>query len=452
MATINQILFPIPENVDCPNCRESIKLYDPEGSEFCVCQACNSFISFTKNVNKGVAQKQAKKIKAQPIIPLGKMGSLKGHQFVVIAYLEKKEKDTTYTWEEYLLYNYEKGYVTLAVFDGHWNYIIDKTWDPELEAPQSEKHTTIFKDQNFQIFNVYTPVTTALIGEFDWDVLSDQPKTYEYIYPPYSISKEVDSPNSKADLFYLGEYIEPEEIAAAFELDVNAFPSKEGIGANQLSSFAKNFGYLSKFTMAALCLMLVIYIIISVTKPEKELMNRGYNIAFENMPNKADSSGSTNLGQNSYEFKPFTTSSFVQDNGNVPLEIAVGSGIDNNWIEATIILVNERTNETWEVTKGAEYYHGYEGGESWTEGSRESSIILTEIPEGKYHLNIYPASGDPNQNYLNIRITSNVTLWKNILLLLFLLIAFPIFSWYRMRLFDKERWMNSDYSPYEYES
>ncbi len=451
MATVEKSSFPVPEDIDCPKCSEKFKLFDPEGSEFWVCPSCHGFIRFTTAHPTGIIQKQAQPIKEQPIIPLGSEGTLKGHQFKVIAYLEKKEQGTIYTWKEYLLYNFVKGYATLAVFDGHWNFIVDKNWEPSLENAYSDYDTATQLGVEYRIFNKYTPVTTGLIGEFDWDVLSDNPKTVEYIAPPFLLSEEKDSPGSKEPQFYWGEYTEPEEIAEAFGIDVNLFPAKEGIGANQTSVHSHNFDTLAKYTILAILGMLFLHFLIKVAKPEKDLVNSDFNIVFDRGPAQVDSTGVVTWGVGTYEFKPFLTPSFEQKKGNVPLEIVVGSGVDNNWMEATVILVNDQTNESWEVTKGAEYYHGYEDGSNWTEGSREASIILSEIPEGKYHLNIYPASGDPAQTSMNIRVTSNVTLWRNILLTILVLILYPIYCWYRMRSFEKRRWMNSDHSPFETE-
>lgn len=450
MATVDQVSFPIPEDIDCPKCRENIKLFDPEGSEFCVCTSCKSFIRFTLTSTNGtVVQKQVQPVKENPIIPLGAEGVLKGHKFKVIAYLEKKEKATVYTWKEYLLYNFIKGYATLAVFNGHWSFIVDKKWEPTLEKAYSDSTTANHQGVEYRIFNKYTPVTTALIGEFDWDVLADSPKTNEYIAPPFLLSRESDSQGSKTAQYFWAEYTQPEEIAEAFRLDVNSFPAKEGIGANQPSLHSVSFDTLVKYTMLAILGMLLLHFLIKASKPEKELINSDFNIVFDKGPAQVDSTGVVSWGPGTYEFKPFLTPSFEQKDGNVPLEIVVGSNVDNNWMEATVILVNDQTNETWEITKGAEYYRGYEDGAYWTEGSREATIILSEIPEGKYHLNIYPASGDPAQTLMHIRVTSNVTLWRNILLTILVLSLYPVYCWYRMRNFEKKRWMNSDHSPYE---
>ncbi|WP_207427567.1 DUF4178 domain-containing protein [Pedobacter sp. SYSU D00535] len=447
MATVNLLSFPTPEFADCPKCATSIKLHDPEGSEYCACPNCKSFLRFNRNT--ATVQKQLQPIAEKPILPLGAEGVLMGFPFKVIAYLEKKEKNTVYRWKEYLLYNYDKGHASLAEFNGHWNFIVGKNWEPDLENVSSTTTEATFRGTDYRIFNKYTPTTLALIGELDWDVLADQPKTYEYIAPPHIISKANGASGKSKAEYFLGEYIKPEVIADAFKIDPVFFPEKDGVGATQPSPHYIKFDTLARLTMLGIVLMLIIHWIITIFKPERELVNSDYNIVFDKGPATTDSSGSITWNMGTYEFKPFVTSSFEQPDHSSALEIEVGSNVDNNWLETTVVLVNETTNETWEVTKGVEYYHGYEGGESWSEGSRQESIILSEIPRGKYHLNVYSASGDPFQTSLHITVRSNITLWRNILLTIFVLVLYPIYNYYRMNSYEKKRWMNSDYSPFD---
>ncbi|RYZ97130.1 MAG: hypothetical protein EOP47_22425 [Sphingobacteriaceae bacterium] len=149
------------------------------------------------------------------------------------------------------------------------------------------------------------------------------------------------------------------------------------------------------------------------------------------------------------EFKPFITPSFELKNNSSALDFLIKSEIDNNWLEATVVLVNEKDNQSWEVTESIEYYHGYEDGESWTEGSQEAEVLLSGIPGGKYHLNIYPASGDISNKNIHISINANPVVWRNVWVTILLLCLYPLYAWYRMRNYEKRRWMNSDYTPYE---
>ena len=126
-----------------------------------------------------------------------------------------------------------------------------------------------------------------------------------------------------------------------------------------------------------------------------------------------------------FEFKPFVTPSFNVSDASSSMEIELMSDVSNNWLETTTVLVNEKTNQTWEVTEGVEYYQGVEDGERWTEGSTTTDVLLSEIPQGRYHLNVYPASGNPLSNRLNIKVTVNGTLWRNLICCTLLLAVIP---------------------------
>jgi hypothetical protein len=434
MATINLKAFPYSEDITCPECRNIITLYDPEGSEYCACAKCHSFLRFTEK-NGTIIQKQAPAVKQAPVIKLGSTGILQGIQFRLIGYIEKKEQASKYAWREYILYNYEKGYANLSEFDGHWNFVAGKELYPDLDKLVDRSWTFVnYEDNEYNLFNKYTAVTTSLIGEFDWDILTEKAKTSEFIAPPNIIIKEQDKGTSPAD-FYLGKYIEAKEIADAFKTDIKLFPEKIGIGANQPSVHAKRWFSVYKLAPILIVLVAVLGFIAMYASPGYQVMDSDYHIVND----------STKVN----EFKPFITPSFELKNRSSALDFLIKSDIDNNWLEATIVLVNEKNNQSWEVTKSIEYYHGYEDGESWTEGSQDAEVLLSGIPGGKYHLNIYPASGDVASKSIHINITANPVIWRNVWVTILLLCLYPLYAWFRMRDYEKRRWMNSDYSPYE---
>ncbi|MFA6085670.1 DUF4178 domain-containing protein [Mucilaginibacter sp.] len=436
MASINLKSFPYSEDVACPKCKNLITLYDPEGSEYCVCTFCNSFIRFIAN-DTPIIQKQASPVKIAPVIKLGSTGVLNNIEFKVIGYIEKKEQASHYAWREYIIYNYQKGYATLSEFDGHWNFVAGKEFYPELDKLSNRTWDFIDYEGNvYNLFNRYTAVTTALIGEFDWDILTEKAQTAEFIAPPQIIIKEQGKGAGVAD-FYLGKYIEAKEIAGVFKANIEQFPQKIGIGANEPSVYAKRWFPAYKLTPVLIVLVAVIGFTASFINPRHLVMDNDYTII----------SDSTKVN----EFKPFITPSFELNNSSSALEFLIKSNIDNNWLETTVVLVNEKDNQSWEVTESIEYYHGYEDGESWTEGSQEAEVLLSGIPAGKYHLNIYPASGDINNKNIHISIVANPVVWRNVLVTILLLFLYPLYTWFRMRNYEKKRWMNSDYSPYETE-
>ncbi|MBW4888304.1 DUF4178 domain-containing protein [Mucilaginibacter sp. HMF5004] len=435
MATINLRAFPYSEDVACPKCKDQIVLYDPEGSEFCVCRSCNSLIRFSGK-STPVFQKHILPLKQEPVIKLGSIGAFNDYTFKVIGYIEKKEKGTAYAWREYILYNYEKGYANFAEYDGHWTFVAGKEFYPDLEVLKNNNWDFIdYGENEYKLFNKYTAVTTALIGEFDWDILHEQAHVSEFVAAPNIIYNEQGKPGISGADFYLGKYVQPAEIAEAFKVNLDQFPEKIGIGANEPSVHAKRWFAVAKITPLLIILLAVVGLIVSFTHPEYQVMSNDYYIVND----------STKLN----EFKPFVTQSFNLKNTSSALEFFIRSDIDNNWVEATVVLVNESNNQSWEVTESIEYYHGYEDGESWSEGSQVANVLLSAIPRGKYHLNIYPASGDLNSKNIHINIVADPIIWRNVWVSILLLCLYPFYVWLRMRMFEKKRWMNSDYSPYE---
>lgn len=361
-----------------------------------------------------------------------------GYSFKVIGYVEKKEKGSYYAWREYILYNYEKGYATFAEYDGHWTFVAGQEFYPNLSTLVDRSWEFIdYEDNEYNLFNKYTAITTAIIGEFDWDILFETAKTSEFIAPPNIIFREQDKPGTNRADHYLGRYVQPADIADAFKTDISLFPEKTGIGANEPSVHAKRWFAVRTLAPLLILLVAVMALITIFVKPEYEVMDNDYSIVAD----------STKVN----EFKPFITPSFELKKSSSALQFAIVTDIDNNWLEATVVLVNEATNQSWEVTESIEYYHGVDEGESWTEGSQEAQVLLSAIPGGKYHLNIYPASGDAYRKNIRIHITADPFVWRNFLVTILALCLYPLYAWFRMRNYEKKRWMNSDYSPYETE-
>lgn len=423
--------FKLSETINCPVCEQSIVLYDLPKSEYVVCNSCFSYLHIIAEDTPRLNKKFNKPEKL-PVLKLGSTANIHDTDFKLIAYLEKREVGTIYHWREYILTSVDKGYITLSEFDGHWNLIGGKDFITDFKEPISYGTSIGYKDVEYTLFNKYTPVVTAMLGEVDWDVVNEKVKATEYIAPPYMVVAEK---ISNVNTYYIAEYLEPETIAEIFGIDKNLLPQRVDIGANQPSKHYDRWTSSLQVTGISIVIVLLIHLLLGVIKPEKDLLNDDFLISHNNT-------------QDVNEFKPFITPSFNVDDESSNISFEVASSVDNNWLETTIVLVNENDNRTWEVSKSIEYYHGYEEGESWSEGSTKESFLLSEIPKGKYHLNVYPSSGDINRNNLYIKATSNVTMWRNTLITIFLLCIYPAICWYMMRNFEKRRWNNSDYSPF----
>ena len=269
--------------------------------------------------------------------------------------------------------------------------------------------------------------------------------------------KEKNKANQRIVDWYLGEYIAPEEIAEAFKIPLNTFPPMVDIGANQPSPYQKRWSEILKVSIVSFILLTLIQVGIFFVRPQQVIFNKDISLSLPPAPpsdtTKHDSTSvlpfTSSTANGNYEYKSLKTSSFTIFSGPAPVEVDIAAGIDNNWFEATVELVSEKDNQTWDVSKEIEFYHGYEDGESWSEGSTSGTALLPDIPPGKYHINIYPYGGTSDIDHMNIQVSANVTLWQNILITLALLCIYPLYCWFMKRQFEVNRWMNSNYSPYK---
>lgn len=457
MATENLKKFPEPRLLYCPHCAKPITLYDPQGSEYLVCNECWSYLRWYADKEALQTQQTLAPIRYEHILEPGTVGTLKGTEYKVLGYLEKKEAGTEYDWREYMLWSYEKGYAFLAEYNGHWSFIAGIQHFPELKDALLDDGMAYLGNDVYREFNRYSPVITALKGEYDWDVYEERIRAREFVCPPLMLVREQNKKNESIVDWYLGEYITPEEIAGGFKTDTGKFPEQVDIGANQPNPSRIRFFQILRISIVAVVLMALLQLICSVMRPQQVLMERSVDLVLPPVKKDTTKKDTTKkdttvytsaLPNSTYEFLPQRTASFTIADGPAPVDVYISAPVSNNWSESTVELVSEKDNQTWDITKEIEYYSGYDDGESWSEGSTEGTITVDDIPAGRYHLNIYPYAGNPNLGNIDIKVTANVILWQNILVTLLVLALAPLAFWYFQRRFEVNRWMNSDFSPY----
>lgn len=486
-ATIKLSSFPFSEEITCPHCFKKVTVYDPSGSEYYVCNGCHFYLHKSATNSNIMTMQQVPKPKSDPLIPIGATGTLMQLPYKMIAYMEKQEVGTEYTWREYMLYNYSKGYAFLAEYDGHWTLIAGIDHYPELAQATVTSDDATCNGVEYLVFNKYVPKINGLTGEYDWDVFEERIRATEYVNPPYLFVKEQNNRNRSIVDYYHGTYLDAKEIASAFNIDISNFPDKLGVGANEPSPWRYKWPKVFKMSGIIAIVVMLIQLAIVFLKPETVLLDQNFTLSPQQTEKpdsakrtpvaspvqtgqtdstvksaaiadilkaqadslaQANSNTSASDRNGNFELKPFKTASFNVEHGPAPLQFDISSPVDNNWFEANIELVNEKDNQTWTVGKEVDYYHGYEDGDSWSEGSVTEDVLLSGIPEGRYHMNIYPYAGYKYTNGMSIKVTENVTLWRNVLLTLLVLCLYPLFVWYMRRRFEMKRWMMSDYSPF----
>lgn len=416
--------------IKCPGCGTVVHCYDPKHSTHFACMACGTYF----RREEGRPTEVLKKFEAQdvvvPVIPIGSTGTLKDVAFTVVSFIRKKQQDENTEWIEYLLYSHNKSnYYTLAVYNGHWMLIWDKQMD-NLElfnigfsyAPTYEVRQG-YPYRRFKHYVSYFYDITWASGEFDWNVINDSGKVEvrEYIDPPDMVVNEITPEGTD---WYWGQHIEPKDVAGAFGINMEDMPVRRGVGTLEQPWYTRQWQPMKRFTLLMLFLVFIFYWTIDIFKPPTYVFN-------EYVTAEKDTASWSGIMPLSIEHIN------LSETGAVNIEFQ--TDLDNEWLELSATLVNDNTGKTYEFTKVLEYYHGYEGGESWSEGSMNENGVISHVPAGRYHLNIYPYSESRKSLRMLLRIEQNTDMVANRVWMVLLLLIVPVTQYVLRSELDGER-------------
>ena len=368
--------------------------------------------------------------KYTPRLPLGSKGTLEGKPVEVIGFLVRQSKSDgiAYDWREYLLAGENGTYRWLTEYNGHWN-VVDVLSNPPTTSGIVELDNVTYGGQSFRHFST-TPVAEVIqvAGEFTWRVRrGETSRVLDYVAPPLLLSRE----STSNDLNWsLGTYVAPEVIAEAFKL-TGRMIAPVGVFANQPNPWEEAnrrvFKLFWKLALAAIVLQLFFaFIAGGRTLLRQELVL------------------SPQMAEDTVVTREFEVR-------GKPRKITVRNttSLDNNWIGLDLMLVNKASGQAWPTTRELAYYYGSDGGESWSEGSRDDEVVFLDIPPGTYYLTVEPdlAPERPVPVRDVIEVSSGGAGWSNFVMVMLFLIIFPLFTFMRRAAFETGRWAESDHAP-----
>jgi ribosomal protein S27E len=163
--------------LECPNCGASIAV-TLATSKSITCASCNSLIDLSTGIGselKHAIQDEP----VQPLIKLGSVGHLQGVDWQVVGFQHRLGTDPSdpsgdeehFGWEEYLLYNRQRGFTFLVDATDGWSIVKPTTGAPVMAASGL---TATYLGQFYQRKENYTAETTYVAGEFYWQVTRGQ--------------------------------------------------------------------------------------------------------------------------------------------------------------------------------------------------------------------------------------------------------------------------------------
>ena len=417
----------------CPSCKKEWTSRLRGQASYFACAGCNKLFEIASGTN--VVNTEFKPHYLTRSLEIGNVGTFDGYEFEVVGIVFLKERKASFYWYEYTLFHPVSGYRILSHSDGHWT-LFERTLEyPKITNSQAVKKVN-FQNKWYDVFTRYATEVVWAEGEFTYEITEEpRPIITEWIQPPFSLTREF-GVNSMT--WFIGVYKEPSEIKKAFDI-LKALPPKRKVASNQLFSFGFDVASFAGFSAFYVALLLVSILLLScLTRTEEQLFTKTYYPEY-------DSSSTL--------YKPLISESFQIEPGlysTTGLDLELSCGVDNSWFEAQVTLINEDTDEEYNVELGVEYYHGYTGGENWSEGSTTNSKFVSEISPGKYHMVIipYPDTSFPLRSFA-ITAIRNPIIWSNFWWMLLVSLIFPIILYYYQQSFETDRWMNSIYSPYD---
>lgn len=433
------------ESVKCLSCGGPIDLRTFGAHQQVVCPHCGSILAPGDSGALTLLEAAARQ-RQTSALPLQARGTLDGIEWEIIGICWRRcvVDGVAYPWQEFLLFNPYHGFrwLIFSNSDGHWS--LGQNLDGAPEVLKARQHTVRFGKQRYKHFQGAVATVTYVEGEFTWEVhVGDKAEVNDFVAPPLGLSIEQASGPDGAELsFTTQRHIDAKEVWKAFARPGKP-PKERGVGALRPNHWHQN-----RRSLWLSCLgFFVAWWLITDRLAEI----RQPTLAFER----------TSIG---FE-EPFAQEITIGTPGKTSaIEVTLTADpLANSWAYADVLLVNVATEQAVGFGIEASYYHGYDGGESWSEGSTVATVAIGGVEGGQYLLQIHPQrdttnldnsafsgpSGVNSPRTYDIRIVQDVYLTRYSALALNIILFFPLLGLLLGWAFERRRWHNSDYAPSE---
>ncbi|QXL84003.1 DUF4178 domain-containing protein [Comamonas sp. NLF-1-9] len=154
---------------NCPHCGAPVQV-QLQSTKSITCGSCHSLIDLSGGIGAELlsATQQAG---APPLIALGSVGQFEGVPWQVVGYQrrlgQEPDDDEQFAWDEYLLYNQQKGFTFLVDASDGWSLVRPATGAPKLGALGA---AASYLGMSYVRSSGYRATTDYVAGEFYWPV------------------------------------------------------------------------------------------------------------------------------------------------------------------------------------------------------------------------------------------------------------------------------------------
>jgi hypothetical protein len=407
------------KQIKCPNCDAPLELKHDRDVKTIVCAFCGAQNDLS-GAEARVAGINPKDFEPGFVFEIGQAGDLRGARYEICGRMLYADGEG-YLTREYLLFNPSAGYLWLAEENGH--YVLNR---PTQQAPSSNPfalHTKQSVRAGPTTFRFYEAGTVRLIyvdGALPWQAATGETSQYaDLTAPPQMFCVESDGEEIE---YFIGQYMRPAEVWAAFGSSGRP-PSPTGVHAAQ------------PFTRGAVAKALMI---IGAVFGVINLGLFGWS---------ATRGGAPLLDQTfqSTDYLAETTSQPFTVTGGQVMAMTLQAPLRDSWIALDVGLVDSEDRVVAEADADISYYSGVEDGESWSEGSSQTTTFFKAPPPGTYKLILKASCGSGlsagcRGETLAVSLRQGAILSRYFLAVMILGFLFSFFELTRQYLFEKRRW------------
>jgi len=425
-------------SLNCPACGAGLQLKDPANTVRVACTYCGSVLAAPAegaSAEKFEVLARLQKVPFRPLLPLGGEGTLRGRSYAILGAMVKActVDGVHYYWREYLLKETKsEAYHWLVESNGHWSLVEPVAAGEVSTAPR----LAVWRGTRYRHFQATTARVEAVLGEFYWEVKKgESTDVSDYVAPPRILSEEK---YANEVTWSEGTYVPKEEVEAAFAPKA-PLPAPEGVGSNQPWPHAGSARAFLRTVGLFAGIAVFLFVFFNIKADRKVVYQKRHDLAtLAGDPTLAADALSESL---TVVTEPFE----VPHAGNV--EARIDAPTDNSWVYVGAVLLEEATGQAYGFGLQSDYYHGVDGGERWSEGSRSRTVYVGRVPAGRYVLRLEPEL-EPGKAppYYDIRLRSGVPRLAHLMLVLFLLLLGPVALGISKARFEGRRWSESDYA------
>lgn len=365
-----------PRDIHCSSCGAGLAVKD-EHAELVTCDYCGSHLQVTaaeqKVLSKGPAAKQDFPLQ------LGDSFRYKSHRYEIIARMAFiEDDDLSEMTRQYLLFNPRVGTCWLEEYGGHYSLSRATHVMPESDP---------FERKRGQLLNTHDgrQWVTEEIGQYalhyvdgalPWIAKTGDRVAYADFAEKSGSGEQYQVQRTENEI----EFSFAKSLSIELVRRATGKPElgKTGVIKDGVDAAVKRRFYMTVMMAAVIAIVINLVLLLYTFSAGKQVFSQRFS---------ADQLNGEVLSE------PFRVNSDI-----IKIISYAQPRLNNEWMALDVAVVSDQEEVLHVYDAGISYYHGYEGGEKWSEGSQSQSAFIQVPRPGIYRLLVHAVSARGNIN------------------------------------------------------